>query len=85
MPNACSPGWPPKPTLPSSVMMSPPACHTGGQMRHTVSSSPTAGHAVPNVPFDLSVSCFEVAANCSHVQPSAGGSGTPICLNSFLL
>ena len=54
-------------------------------MRHTVSSSPTAGQAVPNVPLLLSVSCFEVAANCSHVQPSAGGSSTPISLNTFLL
>ena len=30
------------------------------------------GHAVPNVPFDLSVSCFDVAAN-SLPRPAAGG------------
>jgi hypothetical protein len=65
-------------------MMSPPACHTSGQVRHTVSSSPTAGQAVPKVPFDLSVSCLEAAMNWSHVQPSAGGSLTPIDLNSPL-
>ena len=50
-----------------------------------VSSSPTAGQAVPNVPFDLSVSCFDVAANSSHVQPSSGGSRHALLLEQLLV
>ncbi len=69
--SARRPLGPSKPTdLPSCDATSPPSCHTSGQMRHTVSSSPTPGQPVPNVPLDLSVIRLAVARKSSHVQPA---------------
>jgi hypothetical protein len=47
--------------VPSPERTSPPALHTIGQMRQTVSSSPVAGQPVPNVPLPGFVSRLAVA------------------------
>src|SRR3984957_20315773 len=62
----------------------PPASHSSASQCHTVSSVPGVTYAVPYCLIDASVSFLASDSNCVQVQ-FGPGSGSPACLNSFLL
>nr|WP_281284421.1 hypothetical protein [Nonomuraea diastatica] len=68
--------------LPSGVTMAPPRCQIIGQNRHTVSSVPVTGYAVPYTP---SLVSFLAAARKSSQVQSLSGYSSPAASKSFLL